>query len=608
MTEPPKGFRVVASGQSVPGFRVIETAEDELRRQLQQVELDESEGGAPPSPDTTFTPTQPQTALQSAAGAFTDITGPRFGFDTPETRTAVRNALGGQTPVLRATGIPNVLTGAAELGAGVLESAGGAVNAGLDLAGSLAAQLIGTNPETARRGAREFGEFAGLFLGNQASPLASRPISTAINRSPAAREVRRNAARLRELASETASNTKRVAEDAIVRVAIGGDDPRVVAQNLVEEALRLDQINPSEITSGSLIQRGGENLRALARSAGSRVGRSREIIEQYKNDVVGSQLERVRTAAENALGGKNGFFDEFESLIDQRTNSAAPLYAQAFEETVPVSRELTTLLNRPSGKAAIKRARKIADEQGDTFELGEEAISVRDLDRIKRGLDDAIERFRDPVTGRLPNNNNLNAIQGTRREFLRQIENLSPTYKAARDSFSGPSQSLDFLQRGRQFMRRNPEQIRSVLRDAGQSDREFFRSGTLRGIFDELDRIGDNQNAIRAKLTAPRFRNQVRALFDDESVADDFVNTLVDERNRFMRAQAVSPRSGSQTQQRTSDSGFFTRIVELMDTANGNPFGVTRRVAGRLNSLAAERAQQEVFDEVARIVTREIGH
>lgn len=524
--------------------------------------------------------------------------GERLGLD-PENLRSVQRNISFLTPVVDvAAAAGDVVAG----GFNALASIGGDILFKTGLTGGLGRNKI-------RKELQAFGEFAGLFTG---VPVTAPARISATGQK--LRQIPKPDIKIPS-PSKAVGRIKQAADRVLVNVSIGASSPTEAANRLVDEALKLDKLDLKSIKSGNLIQEGGENVRQLARTAGSQIGESRNIIEAYKTNVVGQQFERIRRAAESSFGNKKGFFDEFEDLIKSRADNSAPLYIDAFQETVPLSKDLKGLLSRPSGRNAINRARRLSAESGESFPnifgkgLAEgKSITVRDLDKIKRGLDDAIERFRDPVTGRLPNTNNVRSLEATRGEFLGKISDLSPTYKEARAAFSGPSQSLDFLNRGRDFSKRNPEQIKSILKNANEGDIEFYKSGVIRGLLDEMDRIGANANLVRARLTTPRFRNQIRAVFEgDEKAADTFVDQLIKERERFNRAQFVSARTGSQTQQRGESKAFFGRALDLMDLSQGSAFSVARRAASKIAGSGAGQAQQEVYDEVAKILTSEIA-
>src|SRR3546814_19291831 len=107
-------------------------------------------------------------------------------------------------------------------------------------------------------------------------------------------------------------------------------------------------------------------------------------------------------------------------------------------------------------RAAYRNAARIAGEEGvEPRGLGlafndagdvvfeETPANMRTLDYIKRGLDDVLERYRDPTTGRLVLDNTGRAIDQTRRALLDELDNINPDYAKARAAWAGPSQNLD---------------------------------------------------------------------------------------------------------------------------------------------------------------------
>src|SRR3546814_17876344 len=81
----------------------------------------------------------------------------------------------------------------------------------------------------------------------------------------------------------------------------------------------------------------------------------------------------------------------------------------------------------------------------------ETPANMRTLDYIKRGLDDVLERYRDPTTGRLVMDNTGRAIDQTRRALLDELDNINPDYATASAAWAGPSQTMDSLNTGRLY-------------------------------------------------------------------------------------------------------------------------------------------------------------
>lgn len=551
--------------------------------------------------------------LGRAKEAFMSAAGDRFGIDPGNLQT-VSSFTGGQNPILKPTGIPQTLMGAADLGAVAGEGLLGTLSALNSIAGDIIYETGLAGDDGREKIKRELGELEQAVGIVTAVPIGRITAPTRLSTTQAAADrvgdVAQQAKKVVKKSEKVVEGVKDASDKALVRVAIGGAEPKVVARQMVNDALKADKIDPATITSGNLIQRGGEVTRELARAAGGRIGESRNMIEAYKARVIGEQYPRVVRGLESVLGRGTGYFDDVEDLIKSRTELSAPYYAAAREEVVEIPKQLQSLLQRPSLRTAMRRAKILAAES-DTklpnfMEEGAK-VTIDDIDLVKRGLDDIIEGYRSDVTGKFPKSSAVDKLKNTRREFLGAIEDLSQNYKLARREFSGPSQSLDALERGSLFFRRKPEQIRMTLKDMPDGDKEFYRAGVLKGLIDEIDKAGANKNVIQNKLTTRDFKKKISAVFEgNDDLADDFVDALLREKQRVENAMFVSSKTGSQTDPRAVSRGFFDRMMNMMDLSQGGAFNVARKAAGAIGGAKAQKAQQEVYDEIARLLTSEI--
>jgi len=120
-----------------------------------------------------------------------------------------------------------------------------------------------------------------------------------------------------------------------------------------------------------------------------------------------------------------------------RDAAANALYGQANGRQVTQTPQLAALLQRPSAQNAIARARNLAAESGQAFD--DAALTGLDAHRIKMGLDDVVNMA--PQTG--IGGNELRAIQGTRADFLGELERQIPEYGQARQAYAAGSRPIN---------------------------------------------------------------------------------------------------------------------------------------------------------------------
>jgi hypothetical protein len=158
-----------------------------------------------------------------------------------------------------------------------------------------------------------------------------------------------------------------------------------------------------------------------------------------------------------------------------RKTATTPLYGTADKQIIKADDTLNTLLERPSMEKALARAKTLAEERNETFQMGKNApeqkvgstivdvdgnpldvktipaeyvkFNGKSLHYLKLALDDLIK---DPKSFGL-GSNEIGAIKNTRTEFLNWFENKSDSYKAARETYAAMSKPVNIMQVG-QFL------------------------------------------------------------------------------------------------------------------------------------------------------------
>jgi hypothetical protein len=184
-----------------------------------------------------------------------------------------------------------------------------------------------------------------------------------------------------------------------------------------------------------------------------------------------------REAANVAARGKAlGTIAQDETAIKAaetaRTQATKPLYGAADKQIIKADDTLNDLLDRPSMEKAMARAKTLAKERNETFQMGKNVpeqkvgsaivdvdgkpldtktipaeyakFNGKSLHYLKLALDDLIK---DPVTFGL-GSNEVAAISKTRGEFLNWFEGKSANYAAAREAYQQASKPINIMQVG----------------------------------------------------------------------------------------------------------------------------------------------------------------
>lgn len=255
-----------------------------------------------------------------------------------------------------------------------------------------------------------------------------------------------------------------------------------------------------------------------------------------------SRAQRMAQAA--------GTPEELTALEEARSAEAAANYGRAFQQIMPESPELTSLMGKPSIKRAFSRAAQIASERGRPFKIGEttpETVTpsailnefgrpiqkvtpaqtaefpVESLHYVKMALDDMI---RNPETFGI-GATEAAAIRNTRRKFISQLEK-NEAYATARQNYAEQSAPINRMQVAQQLQK-------SLI---APLTGETTRAGAFATAAEEAPRT------IK-KATGQQFFSKLEDVLDPEDmkivndIRDEFRRTkLAEEQAKLGRAAA----------------------------------------------------------------------
>jgi hypothetical protein len=246
------------------------------------------------------------------------------------------------------------------------------------------------------------------------------------------------------------------------------------------------------------------------------------------------------------------------------------------------SPRISELMSHPVMQRAVARGIHLQEvealAEGKPFNLHDYAVAGFDkegnplvskvpnmklLDAVKRGMDDMVEEFRDPVTGRLnfmgggARGQEARHMDTLRRSLLSEIDKVNPAYKAARAAWGGPARLKGLILEGRNIFRTHPEDVAKRVASLSPQELEAYKLGAADWWRDAIARRGPA--APEAKGMArddfnTMIKDRLRPLFDSQKKFDDFVSAVTDERTVFV--QAGKRLGGSQTAERGAEDRY----------------------------------------------------
>lgn len=417
---------------------------------------------------------------------------------------------------------------------------------------------------------------------------------------------------------------EKVAESFLRDAAPGVTKPLQRAQG------RLGVLGPE----ASVADTGGANVRAQLDILATLPGATKQGVEQLIHARQAGRAGRLIESADEALGaGGVRVSQAIDDLIQARQATAAPLYEKVRQITIGrPSQELQDVVKAADSLGALSLARRMAEAQRQPFTLdmqNPQNWSMRDLDLVKRGVDDLVQGQKD-TTGKVTA---LGRAYGQLVDSLKsELDSATKgLYRRARAAYEAPSDLIDAANAGRKALTLSDDGIKTATRNFSAEEMQAYQTGAFEALRQQLGRES-GQTQILKMWKEPATREKLQALFGDERTFRQFASSVAAE----ARLKALeSTGRGSQTAQRQYAAGDLDAPAikqfgaAAVDAKTGNlpglfsnvssawnrvktPEPVRDAMGGLLLQRGPEARQgllsiQEIADEVARNRTRQAG-
>jgi len=204
------------------------------------------------------------------------------------------------------------------------------------------------------------------------------------------------------------------------------------------------------------------------------------------------------------------------------------------------------------------------------------------LDAAKHGLDQMLEEYREKTTGRLVLDRRGRSIDAVRKSFLDELDDVNPSYKAARQAWAGPSQTMDAIKFGEDALlpTSKPRDIEERVKQMSDSDKEFAKLGIANKIRETMQKTSRTGDETRRIIGDDYKRAQIRPFFDNDEDYGKFINALEYEQKMFDtkgRTLGNSATASRLSEDQSGDMEQAGRAVRAGAHAmTGNVLGVMR--------------------------------
>lgn len=359
----------------------------------------------------------------------------------------------------------------------------------------------------------------------------------------------------------------------------------LIAENVVNPTLARQTLDQADsLALPATLADADPGARALAYNS---LTNSAEAGQQGRQTLLGRDRAsggRAVLAVDSNLAAETNVVKLGKDITGKAVLDAAPIKQAAFSKMSPVADpELNSLLQRPSAKAGLANAQKIAKEEGrDWKALGvdldgegnvvlKEGASWESLDYMRRGIDSYIDTFRNDA-GKLvyDRGGNLRAVLRTRGEMVDRMRGLNDDYGSYLDTLSpAMSQAEQLTLGGKAIMspKTNAKEIAEHVKDLSPEDLASYRIGAANKVIDSMKRKGRNQDPWEM-LRGDDMQERLKAIFPEADVSN--INTRADFED-LMRETKRNLIDGSQTDPR--------RVVNESFAAQSSQPGILARVA-----------------------------
>lgn len=377
---------------------------------------------------------------------------------------------------------------------------------------------------------------------------------------------------------------------------------RHINRNLRSSGLTLDDLRaaPEGITAAEAMGRTGQRqLGSIARMEG-----------ETGDDLQGLISARVQgrpAALSDAFGRATGVDPDaaagnIDAVVEAGRRRAAPLYEQAYADTIDVTPTLQGLTQRPAVQKAMRNARQMMQNDGlDPDALGltvspqsgdipimevSRRPSMQLWDYVKRGLDDEIDALRDPVTKAFKRPQEARQLTDMASTLRGELTSQSPAYKQALET------SGDYLKADAAFKnaprlvfndKLSPRAFAQQVAKMTEGEREALRAGIANHA---LNLVNSGQMKPRA-FSTPGVRQKLGVILGEDG-ANGLIQTAELEAQKAAFETRYGPGAGSVT------SDILAGGEEVAQSVGGGPLNVGRMVMGTItNPIGALRSGGE---------------
>lgn len=310
---------------------------------------------------------------------------------------------------------------------------------------------------------------------------------------------------------------KQVAE--ALRQSIGKEDIVTGAPSGKSlEALRGELTEEGNILS--LADVGGAETRQLLRSL-SKYDGVQNMVDDYLRGRSRNAATRIDSLLSKKVSNVDNYFSNLDELANTRAKVSGKNYKEAFEQgsKLKQTQRLNTLVKDKRIADAIEEGKA---EYGVSAEAGR--FSIEALDGAKKVLDDKIG-----TAIRGGQSQKAKVFTELKKELVGEIDAQVPSYKKAREVFSGYKSFEDAQEAGLKFKSLDPEQIIKYKKGMTAGEHDAFLIGVRKSLQNDVMRAAQEGDSAKRIFGNPLMKRKIRAAFPDDKSYKEFSKRMQQE-------------------------------------------------------------------------------
>jgi len=389
-----------------------------------------------------------------------------------------------------------------------------------------------------------------------------------------------------------------------IKRMMGFDDANQMADRLIVDALRKDNLDPNQALARLQgMQRGettladvGENTANLLRRASAAPGQARQETQTALSNRAAERGPRISDDLRTLMSGSQDFYTDITDLMAKRRADADPLYKAAWANAPVITPQnapnIWGMRDYPSFKKAMDKGLDRMRDRG---------LPLNSPENIFRALHETKIALDDMITNNIKegHKNQAGILLDMKQKLLEDMDNASGPYKIARQAYAGDSEMLTAMNEGRNIYTMEELKLRDFMQRFSKNASEYdsFRAGIAQAMLERVRAGGPNADPLQ--LVFPRGSEQrIRGAFRDDQAFEEFKNRLLEERTMLRTETAGLRRNPMDPSQ--SDQGGLGPVGTL---ATGRPVRAAVEAAQNAMPSVAGMAPATAQSAVSKLLT-----